>query len=175
MKKILILVSSLVIFCLPVCSYTIKGGILYNVDNAREVAFWGVDRKINMSVYKEYLYDPNYYENIKALNKGKSKYKKRLLTRFDTGSYAILYLSNDKISFYYDKTGKLEYVSKDIRQRKEYPFRAVKYGLDGSIDSIALYVKSDEQFVFDSNGKFLAHWLGQNSYNERGELINSRN
>ena len=44
-------------------AYTIQGGISYTVDEARIIAFDGVENKIDISKYKKYFLDINLKKN----------------------------------------------------------------------------------------------------------------
>ncbi len=45
---------------------------------------------------------------------------------------------------------------------------------NGILDSTSLFVSNNESYVFDLNKKLIAHWKGKNCYNEKGELIMTR-
>ena len=77
--------------------FTIKGGVSYTVNEARQIAFDGVPKKIDMSKYKEYFVDKNYEKNQELLDRGKTRYRDRELTKFSDGAYAISYKDNNFI------------------------------------------------------------------------------
>ena len=151
---------------------TIKGGVYYNVNTARALAFENVENKIDINKYKKYFIDPNKNENLNAMQQGKVKYKNRYLTRFSDGMYSVQY-NGQSISFYYDKQGNLTYIEFDKYSKHSY--KAISYDINGNLDSVSLYIDKHEQFVFDINKKLVAHWVGKNGYNENGVLFGTRN
>lgn len=156
----------------PAISKKLVGGIYYNVDTARTLAFENVDRKIDMSPYEKYLYDENKEENLKALSKGKKKYKNRYLTLYSDSVYTISYNYDRYKNYCYSVDGKLEYL--EVRQSLNLPSKRISYDLKGNLDSIILDVTSEEQLIFSANKKLVAHWIGKNCYDEKGELILTR-
>ena len=171
MYKYFLLIFFIMSICFN-CGYTIKGGVSYTVETVRTEAFSNVPLNINISDYASYFSDPNYIANKKAMNKKKSYFRDRYLTVFSSGEYGVIYKNNKSISYYYDKNGKLESISFLIN--KSYPIKIVKYDKNGKLDSTALAVSSSESYVFDTNKKFISHWIGHNCYNENGELIITR-
>ena len=172
MKKFICL---LIIFVFTGCaaqSVTLHGGVLYTVNEARQIAFDGVPKKIDMSKYKEYFVDKNYEKNQELLDRGKTRYRDRELTKFSDGSYGILYKTNKSRAYYYDKKGLLTGI--DFIENGEYPKRSLKYIKNGELDSICIFVSGDEQYLFEPTGELGAHWIGNNCYNEKGELVKTR-
>lgn len=169
------------VFVLIICSVsfvsaeTIKAGISYTVNEARQLAFDDVDKKIDISKYKDHFFDKNYAENIKAIQKNKFKQKGRRLVKFlnrGVFSYAVTYTKDENTSFYYNENGELEYI--DIEIILEYPRKTATYNTKGELDNITINVSHDNQFVFDINKKLLAHWIGKYGYDEKGEFIGTR-
>ena len=152
--------------------FTIKAGISYTVNEARQIAFENVQYKIDMSHYKNHFVDPNFEENLKALKKGKKKYKNRYINHFSNNTYGIMYKSNLYVVYYYTQKGKLFAI--DIYNKKSYPKKAVKYSINGDLDGIILDLSSNEGYMFNAQKKLEAHWIGDNCYNEKGELIMTR-
>ena len=172
MKKFICL---LIIFVFTGCaaqSVTLSGGVSYTVNEARQIAFDGVAQKIDMSKYKEYFVDKNFEKNQELLKKGKKRYKDRYLTKFSDGAYSISYRNNTATCFYYDKSGKLVFI--DLIENRDYPKKAVTYNRLGELDSTCLFVSGKEQYIFDTNKKLGAHWIGKNCYNEKGQLVLTR-
>ena len=155
--------------------FTIKAGISYTVNEARQIAFENVQQKIDINKYKEYFMDINFNKNQELLSKGKTKYKNRILTKFSDGAdcaYGVRYLDNIYESFYYDKDGNLLYL--DFTEKTGYPNKTIAYDCNGVLDTITFNIKKKEQFIFNINKKLIAHWIGDNCYNEKGELIMTR-
>ena len=163
-------------FCLliqsQVCAYTLKAGVVYTIEMARIEAFDDVPLKINIDKYKNYLIDPNYSKNISAIKINKYKFRKRYLTYFSNNQYGVTYKNNTKIGFYYDMNGKLCDIS--LLMNEKYPIKIVKYDILGNLVSTSLAISHDESFVFDLNKRLISHWIGNNCYNEQGELVKRR-
>lgn len=152
--------------------YSLQGGISYTVDSARIEAFTNIQSRININDYKSYFIDPNYVVNKNVINKHKVKIRDRYITFFSDKTYAIYYKKNKSVQFYYDKNGKLDFISFSIN--KKYPIKVLKYDRNGILDSTSLFISNNESFVFDLNKKLIAHWKGNNCYNEKGELVMTR-
>ena len=155
-----------------VFAFTIKGGISFSVNQARNIAFLKTPQKIDIYAYKNYFVDPNIEENLKALQKGKKKYKDRIISIFDDNSYGIIYKENKKIGYYYDNQGKLVFI--EIKLNTKYPYTAAMYNIKGELENTRVTVTPSETFIFDTNKKLQSHWIGDNCYNEKGELIMTR-
>ena len=156
-----------------VSAYTLNGGVSYTVETARIKAFENVDKKIKIDNYKDFLYDINYEKNMSAIKKSKFKYKGRYLTYFSDKTYSVSYSNSSNICYYYDANGKLEYIG--ITKGERYPKKGIKYDIEGNLYSTCLIISNKEQFLFDKNKKLIAHWIGNNGYNEKGELFGTRN
>ena len=172
MKKFICL---LIIFVFTGCaaqSVTLSGGVSYTVNEARQIAFDGVPKKIDMSKYKEYFVDKNFEKNINALKNGKNSFWNRFFMYFSDDTYAVRYKLHSEIGYYYNKDGVLFEI--DFIEDRDYPKRAIKYDKKGSFKSVILIISSDEQYIFDTNKKLRSHWIGKNCYNEKGELILTR-
>ena len=155
-----------------VFSYTLKAGITYTVESARIQAFTDVPLSINITNYKNHLIDSNYYKNIDAIKSNKYKFRDRYLTYFSDKQYGVTYRNNKQISFYYDMNGHLCDISLLIN--KNYPIKIVKYDVQGNLVTTALAISNNESYVFDLNKKLISHWIGNNCYNEQGELVKTR-
>ena len=172
MKKFICL---LIIFVFTGCaaqSLTLSGGVSYTVNEARQIAFDGVPKKIDMSKYKEHFVDKNYEKNQELLDRGKTRYRDREIIKFSDGYYGVCYKNNKNISFYYDKTGCLNSFSVVIID--DYPQKGAIYDKNGYLRTTFLNVSHTEQFVFNLDKKLISHWIGKNCYNERGELVKTR-
>ena len=167
MKYLIFLIIFLGLYA-PVNAEVLKGGVSYTVDEARAKAFSNVPLKIDMNEYKKYFKDPNYEENKKAISDEKKRLKGRQLTFFSVGGYSIVYYNNLTTAFYYDDFGNLELIE------FHYQEKDIAYTVSGNLDRISLLVKKSECFIFDLNKKLVAHWIGNNCYNEKGELILTR-
>ena len=159
MKNIFLIVALFILCTSTTFAFTIKGNISYNVNLARSEAFQNVDNKINMSDYTDYLTDTN-------------KFNKQKITEFSDGSYSIIYKNNLQISYVYFPNGQLEGIV--FRINRKYPKKSIAYDNKGNLSSVMYTLKNHEQFVFDKNKKLIGHWIGDNCYNEQGELIMTR-
>lgn len=169
-KKFLFTLILLLLTIIPVKALTLTGGITYTTDSARAVAFDNVDSHININKYKEYFQDCCFNENTK--NFKNIKYKDRKVTIFENRGYAVTYKKNKRISYYYNSNGRLEYIA--FSTLGKYPRKTLKYDIKGELVSSALSTAPKEQYVFDLNKKLVVHWIGDNCYNEKGELIGKR-
>ena len=158
----------------PVNAETIKGGISYSIDIAKELAFKNLNNNLDMYLYKKNLNDPYYISNKRLLEKGRYKYRNRYLTKFSNGCYSVFYKENPNENFYYDKNGHLIYITIDERKHNEYPFRTIKYKNNGTLEGVGLYTEYNKVYMFDNRGYFAGVWIGENCYNEKGELIMTR-
>ena len=155
--------------------YTVNGGVSYSVDTARQISFENISFNIDINEHKRHLIDTNFDENVAFMQKNKNKYKNRHkykdreLALFSDGSYAIIYKNNKKVIYYYRQNGKLKMI--EFGTEKSYPRKCIRYDINGKLDSVSFDVASNEQFIFDRNRKLTGHWIGQNCYNEKGELV----
>ena len=123
-------------------------------------------------MYKKFIEDKNYAKNIELISKRTQNYRDRYITVYSDGDYTICYKSNLKTAYHYSKNGKLRGIS--LTKGRGFPSRRITYDKNGIFDSVTLDVAKDEQFIFDKNKKLVAHWIGNNCYNEQGELIMTR-
>ena len=150
---------------------SLQAGVKYNEASARIEVFSDVETKIKKEFYKDFLTDKNKKENLDYIEKNIFEIgNKRLLCPFYVKntlvSYAVVYFDMPEYSFYYNILGKL--IKFDISKNNEYPKKVFGYSRFGNLISATLEVDEDEQFVYDENGKLIAHWL----YNE---VLNKNN
>ena len=172
LKKLVFVFLLMQLFSFPVYSSTITGGIEYTVDMAREESFNNISTTIDIQQFKKYLIDPNYEKHKLLIAQNKLRYKNIRILVFSDGVYVIDNLLNQKETFYYYPNGSL--VQVEILLKKGYPEKSVIYDNKGVLTSVSYCISSKEQFVFDLNKKLLTHWKGNNCYNEKGELIMTR-
>ena len=171
MKYLIFLIIFLGLYA-PVHAEVLKGGVSYTVEEARAKAFSNVPLKIDMNEYKKYFVYNEFCKNKKTLFRGK-ECTIRKFTQFSDGDFGVLYKSPKHVGFYYDKKGNLRSI--EFFLSSENIIKRITYDRNGDFDSVAVDVKPDEQYVFDSKGKLFAHWIGKNGYNEKGELFGTRN
>ena len=171
MKYLIFLIIFLGLYA-PVHAEVLKGGVSYTVETARIECFKDISEKIDMTNYVEHMTDRNFEENNLALRKKKKKYKNRYLTLFSDGAYSVSYRGKRNEIFYYHSSGKL--IGIDFKLKTSYPQKSVMYDAKGNLDSICLWLENNEQYVFNKDKSLSSHWIGNNCYNEKGELIMTR-
>lgn len=83
MRKYFLLIFFIILICFN-CGYTIKGGVSYTVETARQISFAGVSKNIDIKKYKNYLHDEYFCKNMEAKTHHKNKLKNRSVTFFQT-------------------------------------------------------------------------------------------
>lgn len=172
MKKLLLFIFVELLIITPVLCRTLQGGVSYTVEQARQVSFNNIAYQIDIKLYKKYFKDENREKNLELMLKGRKYYHNRYLTYFSDGDYSVWYKKNPRYCYYYDKNGNLKYIG--IDEKTTYPKRSYKYDINGKLDSVTLSVLNSEDFMFDVDKNLKAHWIGNNCYNEKGELIKTR-
>lgn len=171
MKKFICIVFCL-FFPLSVCAQIITGGVELSVQDARQEVLSSNRAFINPQNIKNNFIDPNYKENKSMLLKGITELKDRKLGKFSDGSYAIMYYSDVKNTYYYSPEGILTH--NEVKSEINYPFKSYRYTPAGDLVNMSLKVSEDETFIFTPNGKLIAHWIGQNCYDENNNIIMTR-
>lgn len=172
MYKIILIIFSLLIFTSFANAEAIKAGIKYNEASARTEVFKDIQRKIEKDFYRKYKKDPNRVLNIELIKNNTFIVKNsRVLCPFyikDTlASYAVMYVEEPNYAFYYDILGNL--VKFDIVDGNTYPRKIIGYSRFGNLISAALEIDDNEQFVYDENGKLIAHWVGSEVLNKNNK------
>ena len=103
----------------------------------------------------------------------KNEARDRYVTYFSDDTYVSTYKRDLNTNYYYNNKGNL--IAIEYYIKKACPSLAVTYDAKGDLDSTCLSVSKNNQFVFDKNKKLTAHWIGNNGYNEKGELFGTRN
>ena len=137
-------------------------GTTYNEASARIEAFRDVEQKIEKEFYKKYLKDLNRKENLGFIEQGIMQTNLgRTLCPFylknTLASYSITYFETPQYAFYYNILGSL--IKFDIIKGSDYPRKVLGYSRYGNLISISFEVDKNEQFVYDENGKLIAHWV----------------
>ena len=172
MKKYLVILFIFVFFMSTAEARTIKAGVTYTFADAKRDAFKGVSKKININKYGKVLKDPFYEENKMLLKLGKNEADNRYIIGFSIGGYAYAYKKAKTVAYYYTDEGDLENIG--ISSSPDYPKRTIKYDIKGILSDVAIELSDKEQFVFDADKKLIGHWIKNNCYNEKGELIMTR-
>ena len=156
MKRLLLLIF-LLFLSLSVHAQIITGEVEFNADIARGEVFSKPIEKISFDRIRNRFYDSDNIENLNYLFQGITELKDRKLAKY---------------SWYYSSSGKLiNFTQKDS---VSYPCRITKYKPDGSVTNMGYRVSDKESFLFSPNGKLLAHWLGNNCYDEYNHIIMTR-
>ena len=168
-------------FSLEVSAITLKGRVTYqskevkdalaNVDEVRKEAFENSQQSFDVSSHKKHFNDPFYREN-KRFAKKKVSYTigdfSRFITHFSDDSYCISYDDTPDITYHYNGKGKLEFIGYNINLKISH-----KYNLEGKLARIIIY-KKKSAYVFTTDGKLLALWIGPYAYNSNGQIILKR-
>ena len=171
MKKVIVVVF-LILFGLPVSSKMITGEVQYSVNGAREEVMSVKVPAFDKEVIRARVYDYNRGENLGSLLKGVTELRDRTLAYFSDGSYGVVYKENPLEVYYYGADGILTHNEK--KDSVEYPYKSYKYTTGGKLVNMSLRVSEDETFIFEPDGKLIAHWLGANCYDEDNNVIMSR-
>ena len=150
----------------------LQGETEYNVYTALGEVQNHFKPKINLIKFKPFLLDYNYDENLTALYKGIVELKDRELALFSVGTYGVVYKNDPLHAYYYSNNGILEFV--DIRSARQYPYKSYQYDMSGNLVNMGLRVSKSEAYLYTPNGKLVAHWVGENGYDEKGYLIMKR-
>ena len=172
MKQFL-LVLILIFFIQPCfADLLLQGEAEYNVQSALTEVQKNFQPKVNPIKFKPFLLDYNRDENLNALYKGFAEIKYRELALFSIGTYGVVYKNDPLHAYYYSNSGILEFI--DIRTGNEYPYKSYQYDISGNLVNMGLRISKKETYIYTPNGKLIAHWVGQNGYDEKGELIMTR-
>ena len=156
------LILIIFLFNFSLAQEPIKLSAQYDETTAREEVFLNTKRKIEKEFYKKYLKDPNRKENLafielKIFNTGKNRYLCPFYLKNTLASYAVTYSETPQYTFYYNILGNL--IKFDIINKQDYPRKTLGYSRYGNLISASFEVNSKEQFVYDDNGKLIAHWI----------------
>lgn len=146
----------------------IKAGINYTEATARIEAFSGTDLKIDKAFFKDHLKDKNKKENLNAISKGQFLVDSRGLYPFYLNntlmSYSVNYYETSEYVYYYNILGNL--VKFEIKKGDSYPKKSIGYSRSGKLISVAFEASEHEQFIYDENGKLIAHWVDNKLMND---------
>jgi len=171
MKKV-VLIFLISFFPLQVCAKVITGEIRYDVNSARNEVMNVSQTDFDKQNIKNYIVDLNGKKNISNILKGQTVLIDRTLAYFSDGSYGVVYKNNPKNVYYYNSSGILTH--NEIRDSLEYPYKSLKYDTAGNIVNRTLRVSEYETFIFNNSGELIAHWYGENCYDENNNIIMSR-
>ena len=174
MKKIFLALFILMFSCVFANEDTVKAGIKYNEVNARIEAFKDIQTKIEKDFYRDYLKDKNYKENMDLIDKkifivDNNRTICPFYLRKSLLSYAVVYVEKPDSAFYYNVLGNL--IKFDVVENKSYPRRTFGYSRYGNLISVAFEIDKNEQFIYDKNGKLIAHWTDEKMVDEKSKFF----
>lgn len=170
MKKFVLLF--ILLFALPAWPEVLTGGIKYTIEDARIELSQNRPQSVDYFITQNNFIDNKHKENYSSLLKGVTNLKDRTLGIFSDGSYAINYKNDINHVWYYDKDGFL--INAEERTSVEYPYRSYKFTPDGELVNMSLRVSEKETFIFSPFGELLGHWIGENCYDENGNIVMRR-
>ena len=172
MRKCFLILVLILFFAVPVSAKIITGGVEVSVEQAREEIFSDSTPNLDFRLIRANFFDNNRAENITTLLKGVTELKDRTLAKFSDGSYGVIYKENPTDVFYYSFDGVLIYYDK--KSFLTFPYKTYKYTPLGKLVNTSLRVSDEESFIFENSGKLLAHWVGENCYDENNNVIMTR-
>lgn len=171
--KFLILVIILTAIVLPApAQMLLTGEVEYTTDTARGELLHSSPQKPAKELLFLNITDDNYQENITALLKGNVELKDRTLALFSDNSYAVMYNADEFHVWYYSPNGTLTH--SEVKDNLNYPYKSYKYDLNGNLVNMGLRVSKAETYIFNPDGKLIAHWIKSRGYDEAGNLIMKR-
>ena len=171
-KIVLIILSFLFLSTTIRADEIIQAGVKYSEASAKIEAFKDVQKKIKKEFYKQFLKDINRKENIENIKSDNFKIENRILCPFylktTLASYALKYQEYPEYTFYYNILGNL--IKFDIIKEKNYPQKVYGYSRYGNLISVSFVVDEYEQFVYDENGKLIAHWVDKTALDSDNKM-----
>ena len=171
MRSFLLILMMLI--ALPCCAETfLTGGVDYNVNSARKELLKVPAKKLNPELVLQNITDKNNKENLSYALQGNVNLKDRTLAFFSDATYAVLYNEDKYHVWYYNQDGNLAYMEE--RTDLSYPYKSYKYTVSGVLVNMGMRVSKEETFIYNPQGRLIAHWLGTNAYDENGNIIMTR-
>lgn len=162
MRGKLIVLFCLFALCLPVFADTIKGSVSYTEENARKEAFEGVSQWCpfpNIEAFHRSMFVSTInYDDVLEIQ----EFHTKLFKTIPYKTIAVIYKNQPNFIYHYSK-GRTGYKGEavDVIEKN----KTIKYySRTGKLLSIAIYLSGDECYVFDNNGKTLAHWIDKKEY-----------
>lgn len=173
MKNFIIFLA--VILGLSLCANAqnlITGGVNYNVNSARQELLQNKPNKLNPQLVSMHISDEHHKQNLNNILKGQLELQDRTLANFSDGTYGVIYKDDLLHVWYYDASGTLTYIEE--KDSLIYPYKSYKYNLSGKLVNMGLRVSKGETFIYNPEGKLIAHWVNSNGYDENGNIIMTR-
>ena len=172
MKKYLLTAILLIFMLIPANAEVLQGGVAYEENSALNEVMDGISYTIDSSYINGYAYDGEHDQNVGFMLNGMTELKDRTLAYFSDNTYAVLKKAEPRIVRYYDSNGILTYVEK--KSGTSYPYKTYKYNTSGKLVNMTLRVSKAETFIYDKNGKLIAHWLYDKAYDSEGNVVMKR-
>lgn len=156
MRGKLVILFTLLCFCLPCQAVTLHGGVQYTAEQARQEAFDGVKNFDALSVIG--VFEPRYYFNLNALNDVlvAAKTKTKLMKVINYELYTVVYKDSPNKEYIYEK-GKEK--NKLVATITKTNYKHLKYSPNGELLSIE-YFAGNDSFLYNPQGKLIGHWKG---------------
>ncbi|MDR1168573.1 MAG: hypothetical protein LBK53_06785 [Heliobacteriaceae bacterium] len=159
MKKLCLTLIILIFADFACAQTTLTGGVKYSVESVRRELLSQPQIPVNQELLYAHIYD---YKNKKD----------RITAAFSDSTYAVMYYDNPLYVWYYRHDGILLYIEK--KDSADYPYKAYKYDVSGNLINMSMRVSQAETFIYNPDGKLIAHWINANGYNEQGKIIMTR-
>ena len=171
MKRFILFIF-IFVYLLPVQSAIITGEIEYNAEAVREAVFSEQPQPISFEFIRSHLIDCNINENANAIKLGITELSDRRVAKFSDDTYGIIYYNDPLYSWVYSSNGRL--VNFTQKESLDYPCKFTKYKPDGSVANKGYKVSENESFIFNNQGKLIAHWDGNLCFDNSGNIIMTR-
>jgi hypothetical protein len=184
-KVIIFLLTFYLFFSGSVKAETLKGGIekVWTVDSAREEAFKNLKPCLDLSWAPPI--DPNLIENKQAMNNHQKKINNRYIIIFNDGFYGIKIEDEnnyDKAYYYFPsgELGAIDFVKYNVEcdfenyksKTSRFPAKVYKHVYPGGrLISVGILINTNETYMFKPSGELYAHWIGDNCYDTKGNII----
>lgn len=194
MKKYRILFLLLLCLFLQLASSAevLKGGVekVWTVGTARTETFKDLKPVLDLSWAPPT--DPNFKEDIQAVNNHQGEIGNRLITNFSNGYYSVWVLDEDNYdkTYYYSISGELVAIEflffprniSDLQSFVEaeqnnqlYPTKRYKHAYpSGKIVRMVLTASEKDTYWFNPSGDLAYHWIGSNCYDANGRKTITR-
>lgn len=136
------------------------------------------NKKDFKEIYKNDWKDKSNLKNYEEIGYGKKEdennyycgfYKWNLLV-----AYGIQHKKDLNNVYYYDALGNLRWVEVFGGNYPTYPYWSYQYYRDGKLVAAYYNLSSYDQYIFDSNKKFIGRAYKQNIYNSKAKVIMTR-
>ena len=169
MKKFILFLFVLSLFCASVNAAFVTGGVEYNEEIAQKEVFSTPLIPISENIINSHLVDSQCKLHISLQKEKKKDFFNRQVALFSDNTYGIIYKDDPLYSWYYDFNGKL--ISFTKKSSEEFPAKFTKYGKNGYVINTGIKISKQESYVFSPNGKLIAHWKGNLCFDGNGNVI----